>query len=548
MPSTSSVPSWSIRSASLVPARTVATWPAASFCFARFGRMFMESPPPAAKRVSSHQATLPQGGSAMPASAQTEARKIHSRLKHPIIDADGHWAEYAPHMREEFRRIGGDTAVEALAMASQRIPTSLGMSVAERRRRRIGQEAFWFLPTKNTLDRATAMMPRLLYERLDDLGLDFCVVYPTAGLGYYRLPPEKHRRALCRAYNVFTAEQFRPFGDRIIPAAIIPMYSPEEAIEELEFASRQLGYKVVMMGSLIRRPIPALVEEHPEAAKFVEWYDPIAIDSEHDYEPVWAECRELKIAPSFHNGARSILLRNSPSNFCYNHIGHFAAAGEAMAKALFFGGVTRRFPELNFAFLEGGVGWASSLYADLIGHWEKRHRNALENTNPARLDHAALLALAEKYGQPALLQAVQRGEGLDDNGNGTGGVEDLDDYSRCQITRKEDIRDLFVPRYYFGCEADDPLNAWAFNGKANPMGVRLNALFSSDIGHFDVPDMTEVVPEAYELVEDGLLDGDDFRDFMFANAVRFWGEVNPDFFKGTVIEKQAAEVLGRKAC
>jgi hypothetical protein len=69
---------------------------------------------------------------------QTEARKIHDRLKHPIIDADGHWAEYVPLMREEFRRIGGDTAVEALAMASQRIPNSLSMSVAERRRRRIG--------------------------------------------------------------------------------------------------------------------------------------------------------------------------------------------------------------------------------------------------------------------------------------------------------------------------------------------------------------------------------------------------------------------------
>ncbi|PYO17694.1 MAG: amidohydrolase, partial [Candidatus Rokuibacteriota bacterium] len=248
---------------------------------------------------------------------------------------------------------------------------------------------------------------------------------------------------------------------------------------------------------------------HPEAAKFVEWYDPIAIDSEHDYEPVWQKLRELRIAPSFHNGARSILLRNSPSNFCYNHIGHFASASEAMAKAIFFGGVTRRYPELNFAFLEGGVGWACSLYADLIGHWEKRN------------------------------------QGLDDNGNGTGGVEDLDDYFRCKITRKEDIRDLFVPRFYFGCEADDPINAWAFNRKANPMGARLNAIFSSDIGHMDVPDMTEVLPEAYELVEHGLLSDDDFREFMFANAVRFWGEVNPDFFKGTVVEKQAAEVLAR---
>jgi predicted TIM-barrel fold metal-dependent hydrolase len=482
----------------------------------------------------------------MPTSTQTEARKIHDRLKHPVIDADGHWAEFAPHMREEFRKIGGNTAVEALDLASARIPNSLNMSVAERRRRRIGQEAFWFLPTKNTLDRATAMMPRLLYERLDDLGLDFCVVYPTAGLGYYRLPPDKLRRALCRAYNVFTADQFRPYNDRIIPAAIIPMYTPEEAIEELEFVSKQLGIKVVMLGSLIRRPIPALVAEHPESARFVEWYDPIAIDSEHDYDPVWAKLRELRIAPSFHNGARSILLRNSPSNFCYNHIGHFASASEAMAKAIFFGGVTRRFPELNFAFLEGGVGWACSLFADLIGHWEKRKLDALENTNPASLDRAGLLALVEKYGKPTVVEAVRRGEGLDDNGDGTGGVADLDDYSRCQIASKQDFHDLYVKRFYFGCEADDPINAWAFNRKANPMRARLNAFFSSDIGHFDVPDMTEVVPEAYELVEHGLLDDDDFRDFMFTNAVRFWGEVNPDFFKGTVVEKQAAEVLTRK--
>src|SRR5262249_24809327 len=269
------------------------------------------------------------------------------------------------------------------------------------------------------------------------------------------------RRALCRAYNTFAAEQFRPFSDRIIPAAIIPMYSPEEAIDELEYASRQLGLRVAMVGGLMRRPVPILPEEHPDASKFVEWYDVIGIDSDYDYDPVWAKFRELRVAPSFHNGARSILLRNSPSNFCYNHIGHFASAGEAVAKAIFLGGVTRRFPELNFAFLEGGVGWACSLYADLIGHWEKRNREALENTNPARLDQPALLALVEKYGQPTVIEAVRRGDGLDDNGNGTGGVQDLDDYSQCKIARKEDFRDLFVSRFYFGCEADDPINAWA---------------------------------------------------------------------------------------
>ena len=477
----------------------------------------------------------------------SEARRLRARLSHPIIDADGHWIEYGPVMKEEFRRIGGAAAVEAYEVASQRVPNTLKMSLAERRRRRVGQEAFWSSPSENVLDRATAMLPRLMYERLDDLGIDFCVVYPTAGLSFHRMQDTRLRRAICRAYNVFTAEQFRGLGDRVIPAAIIPMYTPAEALEELEFAVTQLGYKVVMVGGLMRRRVAALEAEQPEASKLVEWYDVIGLDREHDYDPVWQKCRELRIAPSFHNGARSILLRNSPSNFCYNHIGHFASAGHAVAKALFLGGVTRRFPDLNFAFLEGGVGWACMLYADLIGHWEKRNRQAIESTNPSKLDLGRLLEYAQKYGNDAVIDAVRRGEGLDGDSNSrlTGGIEDLDDYFRCKVGGTQDIRDLFVPRFYFGCEADDPVNAWAFNRQANPLGARLNALFSSDIGHFDVPDMTEVVPEAHELVEHGLITGDDFRDFMFTNAVRFWGEVNPDFFKGTVVEKAAAEALAQ---
>ena len=478
-----------------------------------------------------------------------DARTLHARLNHPIVDADGHWLEYGPVMREEFRRIGGEAAVEALATATSRVPSSLKMSVAERGRKRVGQEAFWSSPSENVLDRATAMMPKLMYERLDDLGIDFSVVYPTAGLSFHRMQDTRLRRAICRSYNVFTAEQFRGLSDRIIPAAIIPMYTPEEAIEELEFVVKQLGYKVVMVGGLMRRRVPALEDENPEASKHVEWYDVVGLDSPYDYDPVWAKCLELKVAPSFHNGARSILLRNSPSNFCYNHIGHFASAGHAVAKAMFLGGVTRRFPQLNFAFLEGGAGWACMLYADLIGHWEKRNRQAIESTNPNNLNLGKLQELARKYGSPAVAEAVNRGEGLegDSNSTMTGGVEDLDDYFRCKIEKKSDLKDLFVPRFYFGCEADDPTNAWAFNQKANPMGARLNALFSSDVGHFDVPDMAEVVPEAYELVEHGLINDDDFRDFMFTNAVRFWGEVNPDFFKGTAVEKSAAEVLARPA-
>src|SRR5918994_6435176 len=161
----------------------------------------------------------------MQSNGHTDARTLHARLSHPVVDADGHWIEYTPVMREEFRRIGGEAAVEALALASARVPNALSMTVAERARRRVGMEAFWSSPSENVLDRATAMLPRLLYERLDDLGIDFCVVYPTAGLSFHRMQDTRLRRAICRAYNVFTAEQFRGLGDRVIPAAIIPMYT-----------------------------------------------------------------------------------------------------------------------------------------------------------------------------------------------------------------------------------------------------------------------------------------------------------------------------------
>jgi hypothetical protein len=81
------------------------------------------------------------------------------------------------------------------------------------------------------------------------------------------------------------------------------------------------------------------------------------------------------------------------------------------------------------------------------------------------------------------------------------------------------------------------------------LAARLNAIFSSDIGHFDVLDVTEVVPEAYEMVEDGLATAADFRDFAFANVVRLLGHQNPRFFAGTrvaaVPERRCARPLRR---
>ncbi len=285
----------------------------------------------------------------MSAEGHHTAAQIRSRLDHPVIDGDGHWVEFDPVFSERMRKVGGDKAAEGFLAAMKTTHDALSMSVAERRHRRVGQPAFWSRQAENTLDRATAMMPRLLYERLDEIGSDFAIIYPTAGLRVPRISDDATRRAVVRAHNVVTAEYFRDLSDRMTPAAIIPMHTPDEAIAELEFVTRQLGAKVGMFGSGMSRRVASVEATDPDSARLAVWYDVLALDSDYDYDPVWAKCQELGIAPTFHSASSNQGLRLSPSNFVYNHIGHFAAAGHAVSKAIFLGGVTRRFPSLRFA-------------------------------------------------------------------------------------------------------------------------------------------------------------------------------------------------------
>ena len=158
-----------------------------------------------------------------------------------------------------------------------------------------------------------------------------------------------------------------------------------------------------------------------------------------------------------------------------------------------------------------------------------------------RSDRDRLEALIGEYGPEAFRSRIDRLDDalalLSDPDEDRAGI---DEFSRCAIEKPEDIAEIFAERFSFGCEADDPMNALAFARHLSPMGVRLRAIFSSDIGHWDVPDMEEVLPEAYELVEKGLLDENDFRDFVFAFPAGLWQGTNPDFFEGTAVEDATA--------
>ena len=365
---------------------------------------------------------------------------IRSGLDHPIIDGDGHWVEYTPVFAERMRKAVGDKAAEGFIAASRRIPDALRLSIDDRKQRGVAMEGYWTRQSTNTRDRATAMMPRMLYDRLDELGIDFGIIYPTAGLSIPRIADQETRHAVVRGFNIVTAEYFAKLSDRLTPAALIPMYTPDEAIAELEFVTKQLGAKVGMFGGGFPRPVPAAKGADPAVARFAVTYENFGPDCQHNYDPVWQKCRELGMAPTFHAGGRGFGLRNSPTNFTFNHIGHFAAAGHAIAKGLFLAGVTRRFPDLNFAFLEGGVGWGCQLFADLIEHWERRGRDGIAYMDPKKLDRGLLRSFVDKYGYDDIAAELDRRDGWPsaDEDAPTGGVSVLDDFAACEISRKED--------------------------------------------------------------------------------------------------------------
>ena len=480
------------------------------------------------------------------ATTKSKSAKIRERLGHPIVDTDGHAQEVIPVLLDYVKQVAGSRVVVE-GFTSYFRDATMGpddpwwsMSKQERFDKRVLCPSWWSTPTRNTLDRASAHLPGLLYRRMDELGFDFGVVYPTRGIGLPSHADEEMRRAGSRAFNMYQADMFRDFADRLTPAAVIPMHSPQEAIEELDYATKVLGLKAVMIASYVQRPVAATQRQGHVGRG--HWIDTFGIDSAYDYDPVWARCVELGVAPAAHSAATGWDGRQSVSNWQYNLTGHFGTTGEALCRSLFMGGVTRRFPTLKFAFLEGGVTWACNLYANMVSRWRKRNPEALLTyLDPQLLDVDALMRLFEQFGNQRVLAnlgAIRANfharEPRPDN---------LDHWSACGIDRAEQVRDLFESNFYFGCEGDDPFIAWASATHLNPLGARLRAVLGSDIGHWDVQDMSRVVEEAYEAVEHGQMSEGDFRDFVFTNPVTLYGSMNPDFFKGTPVESAAAKVL-----
>lgn len=469
----------------------------------------------------------------------TERRgdKIRAKLNHPVLDTDGHVQELDLAIPDYLKQVAGPDVVK-------RFEDMWFKPAAEGVRRTL-----WNVPSgPNTKDRAMAMLPKLRAERQEECGIDFAIIYSTRGLGMGYIQDAEVRTAVCRAMNIMNSEKFAEYSAHMTPAALIPVQTPIEAIAELEFAVGELGMKSIMVNGDVRGVNPKIAELAPDLAHHARWTHSLTVDAPFDYDPFWEKCVEMKVGPACHSSDRGGgHFRSSASNYVFNHLGGFAAGSEFFCRSLFMGGIPNRFPGLNFGFLEGGVSWAAQLYNDICEHWEKRNIDSLlENLDPEKLDEDLMVELFTKYGDDNLTPERIRGY-RPSNSHNNYDRDTIDEFAACGIKEEKDIKGLFTDNFFFGCESDDRMVATAFDPKLNAFGATLKAFWGSDIGHWDVTDASLALSDAYGMLEQGLLNEDNFEDFMFTNGVLFHAGNNPDFFAGTVLEDQANKVLGQAA-
>ena len=459
--------------------------------------------------------------------SRTKIDSIRAGLDHPVVDGDGHLLESVPMLFDMLQRLSGPKVAAGLRRALPDLFTGSG-SMEDGLPR-----GPWWPSTTDALYQATVMVPALLAERLDEIGLDFVILYPSLGLALCTIPDAEVRCASIRALNTMLHEITREHSRVLTPAAVIPMHTPEESIEELRFV-HDLGLKVTMIPPGVARPLA----NHAAHFPLLSHTDRFGIDSAYDYDPVWRSFLERGFAVTSHGAVGLRYLpggRGSPTNYSYNHVlGHGYLQSE-YCRSLVYGGVPMRFPELPFCFLEGGAAWAIEMLGALEEHYEKRGPQGLANYDPARLDTGELEAILARYGFPA--------EPPEMVGEKDRSPWARDEFENSGLRSEDDLARIFGEQFYFGCESDDVTVHRALDGPGNPMGTRLRPVFSSDIGHWDVPHLDAPLPNSYKLLSRGRLSKDDYRAFVFEEVVRLHTRLNPDFFVGTVIEEAVARDL-----
>ncbi len=198
------------------------------------------------------------------------------------------------------------------------------------------------------------------HKRIPDMdmdGIDAAFLYPSIGLFVGGIQDPGLAGATCRAYNRWLADYCKPYPDRLFGVAMLPMQDVDQAIKEMTYARKELGFHAGFL-----RP-------NPYNNRLI--HDPV-------YEPFWTAAEELDFAIGFHEGASPGMPQVGVDRFQGRGAQHIISHTMEMMLAclsMIWGGVCERHPKLRVGFLESGGGWIAPWLDRMDRHFDDQGFN-----------------------------------------------------------------------------------------------------------------------------------------------------------------------------
>ncbi|HEY2921667.1 MAG TPA: amidohydrolase family protein, partial [Candidatus Binatia bacterium] len=174
-------------------------------------------------------------------------------------------------------------------------------------------------------------------QDLDQMGIDFQIVYPTALVWVFDLQNRELAAAVCRAYNNYVAEQCAKAPKRINGVALVPIQDPSAASAEARRAVQKLGLAGVV--------IPGIVANNPLHSK--------------EFIPFFETINELDVPIGFHavTGMHDTPWADCFTDFFSTHVTAMPFSMMVGMMSLVRSGLLKTLPHLRGAFLEIGASW-----------------------------------------------------------------------------------------------------------------------------------------------------------------------------------------------
>lgn len=198
-------------------------------------------------------------------------------------------------------------------------------------------------------------------ERLKDLdldGVDAEIIFPNKGLTMWATTDAEFAQAQCRIYNDWAWEVFGPYNDRMSPMAAIATADLEGSIAEVRRVAK-MGFRGL---TLPCKPIFG-----PHDARHPNYNLPM-------FDPLWEVIQETDLPMTFHvSTGRDPRAARKDGGAVINYVSHSLVPTIEPVAHMCASGLLERFPKLQFAAIESGIGWVPWALEAMDEAYRKHH-------------------------------------------------------------------------------------------------------------------------------------------------------------------------------